>query len=135
MPSLRKCYGNRHLSKFCGQKGSKINHRFTCSDKWVVNLLTYKVCEQSNACETIDEFRHRWNYCKDNNRRVLGEMNIKNGFFAHFQSLDHNSFLEDTEITFIGKTVLCNPTKQEDFWIDMLKTHFPVGPNNIDMYD
>ena len=62
-------------------------------------------------------------------------MNIKNGFFAHFQSLDHNSFLEDTEITFIGKTVLCNPTKQEDFWIDMLKTHFPVGSNNIDVYD
>ena len=26
------------------------------------------------------------------------------GFFAHFQSLDHNGFLEDSEITFIDKT-------------------------------
>ena len=56
------------------------------------------------------------------------------GFFAHFQSLDHNGFLEDTEITFIDKLDPSDPTKLEEFWIDTLKTHYPLGLNNVDAY-
>ena len=56
------------------------------------------------------------------------------GFFAYFQSLDHNSFLEETEITFIDKTDPSNPTRHEEFWIDMLKSRYPLGLNNLDAY-
>ena len=51
--------------------------------------------------------------------KVCGGMNIsKLAFFGYFQSLYHNGFLEDTEITFINKTDPSNPTRREDFWID-----------------
>ena len=42
-----------------------------------------------------------------------GDEHKQAGFFAHFQSLDHGDFLEDTEITFIDKTGPSNPTRQE----------------------
>ena len=56
------------------------------------------------------------------------------GFFAHFQSLDHHGFLEDTQIAFIDKTNLSDPTRHEELWIDTLKTCYPLGLNNIDMH-
>ena len=43
------------------------------------------------------------------------------GFFAYFQSLDHNGFLEDMEITLIDKTDPSNWTRHGDFWTDTLK--------------
>ena len=55
-------------------------------------------------------------------------------FFTHFQILDHNSFLEDTEITFIVKTDQSNPTRREEFQIDSLKNRYPLGLSNIDAY-
>ena len=58
----------------------------------------------------------------------------KAGFFAHFQSLDHNGFLEDTEITFIDKTDPSNRTRRENFWINTLKTRYPPWFNKIDAY-
>ena len=55
--------------------------------------------------QTADEFRYRWNNYKDINRKSFrGDEHKQAGFFAHFQSLDHNGFLEDSEITFIDKT-------------------------------
>ena len=53
------------------------------------------------------------------------------GFFTPFQSSDHNSFLEDTDITFIDKTNPSDSTKRENFWIDTLKTHYPLGLNSF----
>ena len=50
---------------------------------------------------------------RDNNRKSLrGDEHKQAGFFAHFQSLDHNGFLEDTEITFIDKTDPSDPTRR-----------------------
>ena len=50
------------------------------------------------------------NNYKDNNRKSLRRDEHKQaGVFAHFQSSDHNSFLEDTEITFIDKTDPSDP--------------------------
>ena len=71
----------------------------------------------------------------DNNRKSLsGDEHKQAGFFAHFQSLDYNCFLGDTEITFIDKTDPSDPTRREEFWIDTLKTRYPLGPNNINAY-
>ena len=107
----------------------------TCSDKCLVYLLSCKFCGRQYTRQTVHEFRYRWNNYKDNNRKILrGDEHKQAGFFAHFQSLDHNGFLEDTEITFIDKTDPFDPTRREDFWIDTPKTRYPLGLNNIDAY-
>ena len=41
-------------------------------------------------------------------------------FFAYFQSLDHNGFLEDNKMTFIDKTDPSDPNRSKEFWIDTL---------------
>ena len=137
----RKCLRNRCqvcknvvetdiFQSFVDKKVYKINHRFTCSDKCLVYLLSCKVCGRQYTGQTVDEFRYRWNNYKDNNRKSLKGNECKQaGFFAHFQSLDHH-----TEITFIDKTDLSNPTRCKEFWIDRLKSCYPLGLNNIDMY-
>ena len=130
----RKCLGNR--CQVCRNvKPDTFNHRFTCSDTCLVYLLSCKVCGRQYTGQTVDEFRYRWNNYKDNNRKSLrGDEHKQAGFFAHFQSLDHNGFLEDTEITFIDKTDPFDLTRCEEFWIDTLKTRYSVGLNNIDAY-
>ena len=142
----RKCLRNRCqvcknvvetdiFQSFVDKKVYKINHRFTCSDKCLVYLLSCKVCGRQYTGQTVDEFRYRWNNYKDNNRKSLrGNEHKQAGFFAHFQGLDHNGFLEDTEITFIDKTDPSDPTRREEFWIDTLKTRYPLGLHNIDAY-
>ena len=65
---------------------------------------------------------------------MRGNEHKQAGFFAHFQNLDHNGFLEDTKTTFSDKTDTSNPTRREEFWIDTLKTPYPLGLNNIDAY-
>ena len=142
----RKCFRNHcqvcknvvetdTFQSFVDKKVYKINHRFTCSDKCLVYLLSCKVCKWQYTGQTVDEFRYRWNSYKDNNRKSLrGDEHKQAGFFAHFQSLDHNGFLEDTEITCIDKTDPSDPTRHEEFWIDMLKTCCLPGRNTIDAY-
>ena len=121
------------FQRFVDKKVYKINHRFTCSDECLVYLLSCKVCGRQYTGQTVDEFRYRWNSYKDNNKKsLMGDEHKQTGFFAHFQGLDHNGFLEDIEITFIDKTDPSNPTRHEEFWIDTLKTRYPLGLNNID---
>ena len=140
----RKCLRNRCqvcknvvetdiFQSFVDKKVYKINHRFTCSDKCLVYLLSCKVCGRQYTGQTVDEFRYWWDSYKGINRKSLrGDEHKQTGFFAHFQGLDHNGFLEDIEITFIDKTDPSNPTRHEEFWIDTLKTRYPLGLNNID---
>ena len=117
------------------KKVYKINHRFTCGDKCLVYLLSFTVCGRQYTGQTVDEFRYRWNNYKDNNRKSLrGDEHKQAGFIAHFQSLDHNGFLEDTEITFIDQADSPDPTRREDFSIDTLKTRYPLGLSNINAY-
>ena len=121
------------FQSFVDKKIYKINHRFTCSDKCLVYLLSCKVCGMQYNGQTNDEFRYRWNNYKDNNRKNLrGEDHKQAGFFAHFQTADHSGFINDTEIRFIDKTDPYDPTRREDFWIDTLK--YLLGRNNIDPY-
>ena len=121
------------FQRFVDKKVYKINHRFTCSDECLVYLLSCKVCGRQYTGQTVDEFRYRWNSYKDNNKKsLMGDEHKQTGFFAHFQGLDHNGFLEDIEITFIDKTDPSNPTRHEEFWIDTLKTRYPLGLNNLE---
>ena len=64
----------------------------------------------------------------------MGGEHNQAGFFAYFQSLDHNGFPEDTEITFIDKTDPSDPTRCEEFWIHLLKTCYLLGLSNMDAF-
>ena len=66
----RKCLRNRFqvckyvvetdtFQSFVDKKVYKINHRFTCSDKCLVYLLSCKVCGRQYCRQTVDEFRYR----------------------------------------------------------------------------
>ena len=71
------------FQSFVDKKVYKINHRFTCSDKFLVHLLSCKVCGMQYNSQTNDEIRCRWNNYKDNNWKSLrGEDNKQAGFFA-----------------------------------------------------
>ena len=73
------------FQSFVGKKVYKINHRFICSDKCLVYLLSCEVCGMQYNGQTNNEFRYRWNYYKDNNRKSLRREDHKQaGFFAHF---------------------------------------------------
>ena len=65
----RKCLRNRCqvcknvvekdiFQSFVDKKVYKINHRFTCSDKCLVYLLSCKVCGRQYTGQTVDEFRY-----------------------------------------------------------------------------
>ena len=89
---------------FADKKIYKINQRFTCSDKCLVNLSSCKVCGMQYNGQTNDEFRYRWNNYKDNNQKSLRDEDHKQAsFFAHFQTAGHNGFMNDIEIRFIDK--------------------------------
>ena len=87
-----KCSKNRcHVCKnvtetetfqsFVDKKVYKINHRFTCSDKYPVYLLSCEVRGIQNNGQTNDKFRYWWNHYKDNNRKSLrGEDHKQAGF-------------------------------------------------------
>ena len=64
----------------------------------------------------------------------MGDEHKQAWFFAHFQSLYQNDFLEDNELTFIDKTDPPNLTRREEFWIDALKARYPLELKNINVY-
>ena len=51
------------------------------------------------------------------------------GTHFHFESEGHNGFLEDVSVALIDKTDGSDPTKQETFWMHVLKTLVPYGLN------
>ena len=84
----------------------KINHRFTCSDKCLVYLLSCKVCGMQCNGQTNDEFKYRWNNYKDNNQKSLrGEDHKQTGFFAHFQTAGHNGLLMTLKLNLFRRRI------------------------------
>ena len=47
----------------------KINHCFDCNEKWLIYLLTCRVCLKQYVEQTIDEYRLRRSNYKINNRK------------------------------------------------------------------
>ena len=108
----------------------KINHQLSCKGKCLVYLLTCKICSIQYVGQTTGVFRFRWNNYKCNDKKFQKkESCMQEHFYKHFSSPDHNSFLEDTFITFIDKTDPSNPLQRENFWIETLKTMVPFGLN------
>ena len=54
--------------------------------------------------------------------------------YFNFQTAGHGGFINDTEVRFVDKTDLSDPTRRQDFWIDTLKSCYPQGLNNIYPY-
>ena len=85
---------------------------------------------------TRDRFRLRWNNYKCCQRNAAdGGTPNQNYFHQHFSSDDHNGLMNDSEIIFIDKTDLSNPTRRELFWMRVLKTIAPLGLNIDEGYD
>ena len=42
----------------------KINHKFNCSDKCLIYLLTNEKCRIQDVGKTVDDFHFRWNNYK-----------------------------------------------------------------------
>ena len=81
------------------KKEYKINHKFNCNDKCLIYLLTSNKCMLQYVGKTVDEFRHRWNNYKMNDRNFLkGQTCMQQHLYEHFASEGHCSFLEDVTI-------------------------------------
>ena len=48
----------------------KINHQLSCNDKYLIYLLSCKVCGFPYVGSTTDKFSLRWNNYKENNRKA-----------------------------------------------------------------
>ena len=97
--------------------------------------MSCKVCDMKHIGQTNDEFRYRWNNYKHSNQNSLKREDQNQGdFFAHFETAGNSGFINDTEIRIIEKTDPSEPTRREDFWIDILKTRYHQDFNNIDPF-
>ena len=130
---LCKCHGKRcalclnvnETSTFTSSlthETYKINHKFDCNSKCLIYLLSCKQSLKQFVDQTIDDFRFRWNNCKDHNRKYQ----LLKHLFRKFLSPGYDGFLNDISITFIDKT---DPPRLEDYWRRTLKTMAPFGLN------
>ena len=118
------------------KKTYKINHKFDCSDKCLIYLLTCKKCLIQYVGKTVDEFRYRWNNYKSNSRNYdCNQPCMQRHLYEHYSSVGHCGFLEHVSITLIDKTDPSDPLKREDYWRRTLCTMAPYGLNIEDMSD
>ena len=118
------------FSSSVDKKEYVINHSSNCIDKYILHLLTCNKCKMQCVGKVVDDFRLRWNNCKDNNWKYLRtEAYMQQHLSEHFSSRGHSGFLEDVSIIFIDKTDLKDPNKREDYWRHTLKTIAPQGLN------
>ena len=120
---------NEFSSSVTGEK-FKINHKLNCNDKCLVYLLTCNKCHKQYVGQTTDAFRLRWNNYKSNSRKFdRGENCMQEHLYRHFQSDQHEGFLQDILVTLIDKTDGSEPTKRENYWMRTLRTLAPSGLN------
>ena len=113
----------------------KINHHLCCNDKYLIYLLTCKVCKKQYTRKTADRFRLRWNDYKESDRKFLrGEEIKRKSLHEHFWSDSHQSFEEDVSICLIDKTDPSDLHKREYYWMRTLKTITPFGLNTEEAY-
>ena len=94
-----------------------INHSFHCNGKCIIYLLICNKCTIQYKGKNFDDFRLRWNNCKDNNTKYLKkEACMQQHLFEHFSSEDHSGFLDDVSIIFTDKTDPRDSNKREYYW-------------------
>ena len=110
------------------QTTNKINHKFDCNEKC-------NKCLKQYVGQTLDMFRPRWDYYKDNSRKFnRGEDCMQRHLYKCLQLPGHTVFLRKAYVTLIDKTDPRAPTKHGDYWIHTLKTKTPMGPNFAGCY-
>ena len=122
-----KCNGKRcqvclnvnetaNFEPFQTKQKYKINHHLNYNDKFLIYLLSCKVCGLQYVGSTTDKFRFRWNNYKENDKKAIrGEEHMLPGLFEHFVADNHKCFLTDCSITLIDKTDGLDPTRREEY--------------------
>ena len=111
----------------------KIKHHFHWDSKYVIYLISCKVCGLQYVGLTVNRFRLRWNNYKCS-QRIASEVGTpkQNYFHQHFLTENHHGLLEDCEIKLIDKVDSSDPTKREFFWMRKLKTLAPLDLNVLE---
>ena len=98
----------------------KINDQFNCNSKYLLYLLTCKICLKQYVGQTVEDFRLRWNNYKSKDRKYqkleLKLPYMQEHLFEHFNREGHHCFSDEISITFIDKTDPSEPLKRENYW-------------------
>ena len=106
----------------------KINHYFNCDSKCLVYLITCRTCKLQYTGHTCNAFRRRWNNYRCWARKAERDEECKQKcLHENFLQDDHYGFLNDVQVTLMGKTQVSDLTKREYFWMRTLKTYYPYG--------
>ena len=112
------------------KKPYKINHKFECSEKCLIYLLTCKKSLIQYVGKTVDEFRYRWNNYKNNSRNYdYNQPCMQRHLCEHYSSAGHCGFLEHVSMILIDKTDPSDPLKRKNYWRQTLYTMAPYGLN------
>ena len=91
-------------------KTYNINHKFDCSYKCSIYLLTCKKYLIQYVGKTVDEFLYRWNNYKNNSRNYYyNKPCMQKHLYEHYSSVNQCRFLKHVSITLIDKTDISDP--------------------------
>ena len=107
----------------------KIHHHLCCNGKYLIYLLTCKVCKKQYTGKTPDRFRLRWNNYNESDRKLRGEEIKQKSLHGHFLRDNHQRFEEDVSICLTDKTDPSDPHN-----IRNLKSIAPFGLNTEETY-
>ena len=106
------------------------NHKLNYDDNCLIYLLSCKCCGKQYVWEATDNFRYRWNNFKDNDRKHSRKENFMQEYLLkHFNSMEHNGFLNNISATLTAKADDKNPKKREGYWRRTLKAYPPFEFN------
>ena len=127
---------NKFRSTVTGEE-YKMNFHFNCNSICVVYLLTCKICAKQYTGSTITKFRSRFNQYKSN-IKLYGEGRryfVHEKLIEHFYSQNHHGTHGDMIVQIINQ---CDPNyqeKRENVWIHKLKTLYPDGLNQSELFN
>ena len=118
------------LESFQTKRHYKVNHYISCNDKYLICLLSCKICGLHYVGSNTDRFRLRWNNYEDNDREVQrGEEHMQRfRIICPFHSEEYIGFLHDCSTTLID-TDSSDCARRGEFWRTLLKTLVPYGVN------
>ena len=118
------------LTSTVTKKTYTINHKFDCSDKCFIYLLTCKKCLIQYFDKTVDQFRYRWSNYKSHSRNYdCNQPCMRRHLYEHYSSVGHCGFLEHVSIKLIDKTDPSDPLKRENYWRFTLCNMTPYSLN------
>ena len=105
----------------------KINYKFNFDHNCLIYLLPCKCFEKQYVGESIESFRYRWNSYKNNDRKhSRKESCMKKHLFKHFNSMEHNGFLNHVLIKLIDKKDRISTKKEKTIGGKVWKPTHPL---------